>query len=96
MTQIILKDLRPLLYPLSEIHYTAALRNFNSASVKMLTKEDAMNAWDSSGRMLAIYRVRPLLDEAARGFEREPSIHAIPRLRTPLAVRVAHHLYTCR
>ncbi|KAF8202116.1 hypothetical protein BJ912DRAFT_943800 [Pholiota molesta] len=65
LTQIILKDLRPLLYPLTEFHYTAALTRFNSAAVKMLTKEHAMDVWDPTHRFLRFYRMRAALDEAA-------------------------------
>jgi DNA ligase-4 len=38
LTQIILKDLRPLLYPLADTHYTVALKSFNSVAVTHLSK----------------------------------------------------------
>ena len=88
LTQIILKDLRPLLYPLSQTHYTTALKQFNSASVKMLTKEHAMLAWDPSRWMLEMYRVRSNLHDAAAEFERSGS-HAnavTPKVGTPIEV----------
>lgn len=69
LTQIILKDLRPIIYPLSETHYTASLRDFNSAAVKMLTKEHAMNVWDPSGLMLKSFKVRSSIDIAAGNHE---------------------------
>lgn len=69
LTQIILKDLRPIIYPLSETHYTASLRDFNSAAVKMLTKEHAMNVWDPSGLMLKSFKVRSSIDIAASNHE---------------------------
>ncbi|CAK5273911.1 unnamed protein product [Mycena citricolor] len=69
LAQIILKDLRPLLYPLTETHYTAALKSFNTLSVTALTQEHAMKAWDPSRRMCDIYRVRSRLVDAATGFE---------------------------
>ncbi|KAI0955281.1 hypothetical protein AcW1_006907 [Taiwanofungus camphoratus] len=71
VTQIILKDLRPLLYPLppDQMHYTASLLRYNSRSAAMLTKYDAMREWDPSGLMLASYRVRASLDEAAVVYE---------------------------
>ena len=69
MAQIILKDLRPALYPFREDHYTAALINYNTASVQMLTKEHAMKVWDPTGRMLKAYSVRSTLDEAAVAYE---------------------------
>ena len=37
----------------------------------MLTKEDVMRAWDTSGRMLKVYRVRANLWDVANEFERE-------------------------
>ncbi|GBE86340.1 predicted protein [Sparassis crispa] len=45
LTQIILKDLRPLLYPIPEDagHYTAALLHYNSNSITQLTKWDGMH-----------------------------------------------------
>jgi DNA ligase-4 len=49
VTQIILKDLRPVLYPLPAMHYTAALKEYNSKSVHMLCKADAVKVWHSVG-----------------------------------------------
>ena len=72
VTQIILKDLRPLLYPLPDeaAHYRTALLKFNNKSIEPLTKWGAMHAWDPSGRMLALYRVRASLEEAAAAYEK--------------------------
>jgi DNA ligase 4 len=87
LTQIILKDLCPLLYPASYRHYTAALTEFNSNSVIMLSKEDAMTAWDPSGWMLEMYRVRASLDEASNEFENSPRDSLIiPRVGIPIEV----------
>ncbi|KAF8159724.1 hypothetical protein B0H34DRAFT_704613 [Crassisporium funariophilum] len=72
LTQIILKDLTPLLYPLTEFHYSTALIDFNTASIKVLVKEHAMDAWDPSGSMRRFYRMRSDTDEAA-AFADEPS-----------------------
>ncbi|PIL24908.1 hypothetical protein GSI_12795 [Ganoderma sinense ZZ0214-1] len=71
LTQIILKDLRPLLYPIprSATHYTAALLQYKSNAVTMLTKEAAMHAWDPSGRMSQIFKSRATLEETTRTFE---------------------------
>jgi DNA ligase-4 len=63
MTQIILKDLRPVLYPLAETHTTKALLHYKSNATYMLTKWDVMGAWHPS--MCKIYRVRSSLDETA-------------------------------
>lgn len=91
LTQIILKDLRPVLYPLHVHHYSSALLDFNTTSVHMLTKEHAMKVWDPSCWMLKAYRVRSTIDEAAASFElpphqREPNI---PRVGIPVQVRVS-------
>ncbi|KAF8892101.1 hypothetical protein BD779DRAFT_1510846 [Infundibulicybe gibba] len=86
MTQIILKDLRPLVYPLGELHYTAALKQFNTKAVKILTKEHAMLAWDSSGWMIRAYRVRSSLDAAADGVERP--VHDRDRLAPIIGIPV--------
>lgn len=91
LTQIILKDLRPLLYPLTEFHYTAALTHFNTASVKMLTLQHAMTAWDPSGNFLRFYRVRACLDEAAAFAGQSTHIKSeiLPKLASPIAVRAS-------
>lgn len=92
LTQIILKDLRPLLFPLAETHYTAALTKYNTKSVASLSKEDVMRAWDPSRWMLKMYRVRACLYEAANAFELLPSsdqdltVMPQPRIRTPIEV----------
>ncbi|KIK60331.1 hypothetical protein GYMLUDRAFT_200426 [Collybiopsis luxurians FD-317 M1] len=69
LTQIILKDLRPLLYPQLELDSTTALRDYNTKAVKILIKESAMRAWDLSNRMNKSYRMRWDLDDAAKAFE---------------------------
>lgn len=71
LTQIILKDLRPLLYPTprSATHYTAALLQYKSNAVTMLTKEAAMHAWDPAGRMSQIFKSRANLEETTRTYE---------------------------
>lgn len=89
--QIILKDLRPLLYPLAETHFTASLLRYNTNAITMLTKEQAMKIWDPAGSMLSAYRVRASLDEAADAYENpnrvlSPEVgHCIP-VRTSLFI----------
>ncbi|KAI0065581.1 hypothetical protein BV25DRAFT_1851055 [Artomyces pyxidatus] len=56
LTQILLKDLRPLLYPLAVTHTTAALLKYNSTAITALSKDHALRAWDQSGHLLARYR----------------------------------------
>lgn len=51
----------------------------------MLTKEDVMRAWDPSGRMLRMYRVRASLDDAAHAYDHSSEeIH--PQLGIPIEV----------
>ncbi|KAF7977593.1 hypothetical protein HWV62_3192 [Athelia sp. TMB] len=88
LTQIILKDIRPLLYPLSETHYTVALTKYNTKAVATLTKEAAMMIWDPSGRMLRTYKVRANLYDAARTWELEPenAYTPDPQLGSPIEI----------
>jgi len=57
LTQIILKDLRPILYPSKETHYTAALKHQKSNSVAPLNVADALKAWDPTLHSLSRWRV---------------------------------------
>lgn len=57
LTQIILKDLRPVLYPSKETHYTAALKGQKSNSVTPLGVVDALRAWDPTLDALSRWRV---------------------------------------
>jgi hypothetical protein len=90
LVQIILKDLRPLLYPLTEFHYTTALTRFNAASVKMLSKEHAMDIWDPSGMFLRYYRVCADITEAAAFADSPKSKCRViePTIGKPVAVSV--------
>ncbi|KAK0202881.1 hypothetical protein DFS33DRAFT_1385236 [Desarmillaria ectypa] len=82
LTQIILKDLRPLLYSSNSRHYTDALKNYNSTSIKALTKEDAMKIWDPTKSMLQSYSYAATLEDAAAAFENGVTI-STPRLEFP-------------
>ncbi|KAF8216343.1 hypothetical protein K438DRAFT_1703159 [Mycena galopus ATCC 62051] len=86
LTQIILKDLRPLLYPTPDAHYSVALKSFNSVSVTQLSKEDAMKAWDPSRQMLYNYHVRAGLDDAAAAFDAGITETIAPRIGTPVEI----------
>jgi DNA ligase-4 len=91
LVQIILKDLRPLMYPLTEFHYTTALTRFNASSVKMLIKEHAMDVWDPSRLLSSFYRMRSSLDEAAAFADNPPSSASRwsdirPTIASPVAV----------
>ncbi|TFK71618.1 DNA ligase/mRNA capping enzyme [Pluteus cervinus] len=46
LTQIILKDLRPILYPVVADHFTVALRCYNTSSVKILARGSALSLWN--------------------------------------------------
>lgn len=90
VTQIILKDLRPLLYPIpaSASHYTSALLEYKSNAVTMLTKEAAMHAWDQSGRMSLIFRTRANLEEAATAYEGFASGEGFPQPTVGVPIQV--------
>lgn len=57
LTQIILKDLRPVLYPSRETHYTAALKHQKSNDVVYLNVVDALKVWDPTLNALSRWRV---------------------------------------
>jgi len=57
LTQVILKDLRPVLYPCKETHYTAALKHQKSDSVAYLDVVDALRVWDPTLNALSRWRV---------------------------------------
>ena len=90
ITQIILKDLRPLLYPIprSATHYTTALLRYNSTAITMLTKEAAMHAWDPTGRMSLIFKSRASLDETARAYESLQAGEVLPQPEFGIPVQV--------
>ncbi|KIY50333.1 DNA ligase/mRNA capping enzyme, partial [Fistulina hepatica ATCC 64428] len=69
LTQIILQDLRPMLYPVREDHYTSALLAMNANAIQGLTKYQAMKAWDPSGRLLELSRVHFSLRDIAEAFD---------------------------
>lgn len=69
LTQIILKNLRPVIYPTASGDYTTALRDYNTKSIAMLTKEQAMLEWDPSRLMLRTFKLRATLEDSAEAFE---------------------------
>jgi DNA ligase-4 len=88
LTQIILKDLRPILYAPPAASTSRVLLEYNTNSKLVLTKEQFMMTWDPSGSMLKMYRVRANMTEAALGFEAGGVIsHAKPCLGVPVEVR---------
>ncbi|KAJ7583386.1 hypothetical protein C8J56DRAFT_953899 [Mycena floridula] len=69
LTQIILKDLYPLVYLPPAAHFTDSLLNYNAASVPTLQPLDAMTVWDPSFLMRRAMRVCATFDDAAQAFE---------------------------
>ncbi|EIW79187.1 DNA ligase/mRNA capping enzyme [Coniophora puteana RWD-64-598 SS2] len=69
VTQIILKDLRPLLYCTPGSHSTRALVDFNARSIRTLTRAQFMWTWDPSGRMSRVFEMRSDENHAALGHE---------------------------
>ncbi|KAJ3865146.1 hypothetical protein EV359DRAFT_39465, partial [Lentinula novae-zelandiae] len=94
LTQIILKDLRGLLYPQIERDPTAALKDYNTKAVKILTKENAMWAWDPSNSMNRSYRARWELDAAAKAFESGQEVG--PRIGTQIGVPKSQKGRSCK
>ena len=87
LTQIILKDLRPLLYAPPSAMTSHALLDYNTRSKQVLTREQFMKEWDPSGSMIRMYRVRAKLDEAAMGFEAGGMLVAAhPRWGVPVEI----------
>ncbi len=79
LSHIILKDLRPILYPFPDVNSSAALLDFNTKAVKMLTKEDALIAWDPTRYMLKLHRIEADLDAVSTAFELPHHLKPIPR-----------------
>lgn len=98
LTHIILKDLRPILYPFPDVNSSVALLNFNTNAIKMLTKQDVMTAWDSTGYMSRLHRIEADLDAVSTAFELPhhakpvpmPNIHSMIQVCT-----VADRLNKC-
>lgn len=67
ITQIILKDLRPLMYALPNVGSSSALLDYNERSFTILEAQHAMRAWHWA--MLSIFNVRSTLDAAATACE---------------------------
>ncbi|KAG6334189.1 hypothetical protein ID866_4904 [Astraeus odoratus] len=87
LTQIILKDLRPLLYAPPTASTSRVLLDYDTRSKAVLTKEHFMTSWDPSNMLLQMYRVRAKLDEAAMGFEAGGIfVQAQPRCGVPIEV----------
>lgn len=84
LTQIILRDLRPVLYPLPIVNTTLNLLCLGKNEKCELGLYQAMKSWHDV--MPSIYRVCANLDEAARAVERGPPYPTSPTLFKPVAV----------
>lgn len=78
MTQIILKDLTPLLYPPPSPSPSVCLRLYNANAYKTLELRDAMRIWHWA--LPAVFRCRNQLDEALR------IVQHIPRPLLPIYI----------
>ncbi|KAF4569964.1 hypothetical protein EYR36_009770 [Pleurotus pulmonarius] len=92
--QIILKDLRPLLYPQIEKHYTVALKDYNSRSYTMLTKEDVMFELDPPGALYRMSKVVARLDEAVEAHEQSLN-PGQPRIGIPIQIPKSSKAQSC-
>ncbi|OAV99744.1 hypothetical protein PTTG_00480 [Puccinia triticina 1-1 BBBD Race 1] len=79
MTQIILKDLRPLLYPIPSLSVYRSLTDYDSTAFKEISPYCMMKAWHWA--MPTIYRAKADFDVAADLCEQ------IPRDKTQLSTR---------
>lgn len=70
LTQIILKDLRPILYPIPKASTSRCLLDFDSKSLHVLTLQEAMRIWDPSYTLINTYKVRATIEDSVHLFER--------------------------
>lgn len=89
LTQIILQDLRPVLYPLPIVNTTVNLTVNLPRSVPKYKRCElglyqTIKSWHAE--MARVYRLCANLDEAARAIERGPPYPTSPTLFKPVAV----------
>ncbi|KZW03301.1 hypothetical protein EXIGLDRAFT_828657 [Exidia glandulosa HHB12029] len=86
VTQVILRDMRPLLYPgTAQLHTTLALTGYNSLSYHVLTKWEAMKLWDSN--LPRAYRARGSWEEACTAWDEGRLAQACtPRMGVPVEI----------
>ena len=94
LTQIILQDLRPVLYPLPIVNTTLNLLYAVPKTKKCeLGLYKTMKSWHME--MPRVYRLCADLDEAARAIERGPPYPTSPTLFKPVTVRpLLHYTYS--
>ncbi|EJD08532.1 DNA ligase/mRNA capping enzyme, partial [Fomitiporia mediterranea MF3/22] len=87
LTQIILKDLRPVIYPVKSTSSTAeALLEFNSKAVHVLTMHETMRVWDPSRLLLRCYKVQATIEDSVRLFESGDLEMVGPRIGVPVQI----------
>jgi DNA ligase-4 len=93
LTQIILRDLRPVLYPLPIFNTTLNLLYAGpKTKICELGLYQTMKSWHME--MPRVYRLCADLDEAARAIERGPPYPTSPTLFKPVAVSpLLHYVY---
>ncbi|EJU01771.1 DNA ligase/mRNA capping enzyme [Dacryopinax primogenitus] len=74
MTQVLLKDLRPLAYPQPAASMSASLIDFNSKAYEEITPHMAMRAWHP--KMCYLYKTNSKLDAVADAVEKLESWEA--------------------
>jgi DNA ligase-4 len=65
LVQVVLKDLRPLIYPLATTDTFASLVNFKSNAIKPLELHQAIKLWDPSGVMERALSARSSIEAAS-------------------------------
>lgn len=87
-TQLILKDMRPILYPIRAKGTFAALRNSNSKAVHMLTIAEAMRVWTSTNTLYRCYVLRSTIEDACELWGMSTRGYSVsPKLGVPIKVR---------
>lgn len=87
LTQIILKDIRPILYPLAATGVTASLLDYKSNAVRMLSIRDAMWDWAERGWLWWSYTILTNFDAVGKFAETSPvGETARPRIGTRIMV----------
>ncbi|EJD40837.1 hypothetical protein AURDEDRAFT_170030 [Auricularia subglabra TFB-10046 SS5] len=86
VTQLILRDLRPIIYPgTSTLHGTAALMDYNSRAYHILTKWEAMKVWHED--LPRAYRARGSWEEACDAWDKNQLSSACkPRIGVPVEI----------
>lgn len=93
LTQIILKDLSPMLYPLRPeyAHYTAALRSGKTNEIRILSRYDALRIYDPSGHMQRAWKLIGI-EGASGAFETKTNVWH-PKVGQQLQVK---NVWICR